>query len=110
MSTINDADLDEVLRRAYPQGYALLRLEHGAELLNHGARHLIGSPHLALEVLGPQGVGKLGRALLALSQRHTAQAERLLELAQADAEAPGAHASTNPKPHSRRPAPPKDPD
>jgi hypothetical protein len=82
MSTdINADDLDEVLRRAYPQGYALLRLENGIELLNHGARGLIGSPHLALEVLGAKGVGKLGRALLELGQRHVAQAERLLELA-----------------------------
>jgi hypothetical protein len=74
---IDNADLDEVLRRAFPQGYALLRREHGAELLNHGARSLIGSPHLARE---PQAVGKLGRALLALGQRHVAQAERLIEL------------------------------
>jgi hypothetical protein len=91
--TINDADLDEVLRRAYPQGYALLRCEHGAELLNHGARQLIGSPHLALEVLGPQGVGKLGRALLALGQRHVAQAECLIELAGEAPAAGGEHAS-----------------
>jgi len=80
---INDADLDEILRAAYPQGHAVLRCENGVELLNHGARHLIGSPSLALEVLGPQGVGRLGRALLTLGQKHVAQAERLLELEKA---------------------------
>jgi hypothetical protein len=81
MSDIDKVDLDEVLRTAYPQGYAVLRCENGGTLLHHGARQLIDSPRLALEVLGPQGVGKLGRALLTLGQKHVAQAERLLELA-----------------------------
>jgi hypothetical protein len=91
LSTIDDADLDEVLRIAYPQGHAVLRCENGVVLLNHGARQLIGSPHLALEVLGPQGAGKLGRALATLGQRYVAQAERLLELAE---ESGGDQAST----------------
>ena len=89
-----DDDLNEVVRLAFPQGTALLRLENGIELLNHGVRQLVANPEIALQVLGPRGVGKLGRALLAVGQRHIAVAERTLELEQAGAE------SAQPKPHS----------
>jgi hypothetical protein len=78
---IDDADLDQVLRTAFPQGHALLRNEHGVMLLHHGARHLLGSPQLALSVLGPKTTGKLGRAVLELGQRYVSTAERLLMLA-----------------------------
>jgi hypothetical protein len=78
---IDPADLDEVLRRAYPQGYALLRCENGITLLHHGARQLIGSPKLALEVLGSKATAKLGRAVVALGQQRVAEGEGLLDVA-----------------------------
>ncbi len=79
---MTDDDLNAVLYRAFPQGYALLRLEHGAAILRLGARELISNPQLARDALGPQGVGKLGRALRAVGQQHVAVAERMLELAE----------------------------
>jgi hypothetical protein len=103
VSTINDADLDEVLRLAYPQGVALLRLENGIELLNHGARQLVTNPRLAVVVLGPHAARKLAYALRAVGERHVAVAETMIEMA--------AGAESEPvMPHSRRPAPPKEPD
>ena len=35
---IDDDDLNAVLSRAFPQGYAVLRHEDGTELLRHSAR------------------------------------------------------------------------
>src|SRR5262249_7109903 len=80
MSTHYD-DLNEVLRRVFPQGYQVLRHEHGADLLQFGARQLIGDARLAVEVLGTKGARRLAHALLAVGERHQCVAERMLELA-----------------------------
>jgi hypothetical protein len=86
--TIEYGDLNAVLQRLCPQGYALLRHEHGTEMLRLGARELIGNPRLACEALGPRGAKALARALRAVGQQHVAVAERMDELATA-AEAGG---------------------
>lgn len=78
---MRDDDLNEVLQRLCPQGFALLRFEHGTEMLRMGARELIGNPTLAYAALGPRGTKALAKALLAVGQQHVAVAERLLELA-----------------------------
>jgi hypothetical protein len=75
-------DLNEVLRRMCPQGFALLRFEHGTEMLRMGARELMGNARLAVEALGPRGAKAFGRALLAVGQQHVAVAERMIELAE----------------------------
>jgi hypothetical protein len=74
-------DIAEALRLAFPQGTALLRLENGIEMLNHGARQFAANPRLAVEALGPRGATKFAKALLALGQQHVAVAERMLDLA-----------------------------
>jgi hypothetical protein len=79
--SIDDDTLAEVLRRMCPQGYALLDLEHGTPILRLGARELVSNPRLAYAALGPHGTKALGKALLAVGQRHVAVAERMLELA-----------------------------
>jgi hypothetical protein len=53
--TMHEDDLDAVLRRAFPNGHTYLRCEGGLELLNHGARQLLGTPSIARELLGAQG-------------------------------------------------------
>jgi hypothetical protein len=80
MENIDDATLNEVLRRMCPQGFALLALEHGAPMLRLGARELVGNPRLAVEALGPRGAKAFARALRAVGQQHVAVAERMLEL------------------------------
>jgi hypothetical protein len=97
MSTHYD-DLNEVLRRVFPQGYAVLRHEHGAELLQFGARQLVGDARLAVEVLGAKGARRLAHALHAVGERHQCVAERMLELA--EEKASGAE-SAQPKASSR---------
>ena len=82
MSTIDDEDLNAILSRAFPQGFALLRHEDGTELMRHGARSLIGSPQLAYEVLGAKATKALGHALRALGERYVACADHLLKLAE----------------------------
>jgi hypothetical protein len=79
---MHDDYLNAVLRRMCPQGFALLALEHGAPMLRLGARELVTNPRLAVEAIGPRGAKALGRALLAVGQRHVAVAERMLELAE----------------------------
>jgi hypothetical protein len=75
------ADLNVVLQRMCPQGFAILRHERGTEMLRLGARELIGNPQLAFEALGPSGTRAFGRALLALGQQHVAVAEHMIALA-----------------------------
>jgi hypothetical protein len=84
MSAMHDADLDLILRRAFPQGTAMLSCESGIALLNHGARTLIGTPSLALDVLGAKTAKILGQAVLALGERYVQEGRALLELAAAD--------------------------
>ena len=93
MSTIDDDDLNSVLSRAFPQGYAMLQHENGTQLLRHSARSLIGSPQLAYEILGAKTTKALGRALLALGERYVKCAERLLKLAEEKARAQRAPAT-----------------
>lgn len=88
MSTIDDADLDAILRELYPQGTALLKCENGIGLLHHAARNLLGTPTLAREVLGAKGTRKMADAVRARSERYAAIAERLYELAPPGADEP----------------------
>jgi hypothetical protein len=81
MSAIDDHDLDDILRALYPMGHALLRREDGLVLIHHAARHLLGTPTLAREVLGSEGTRKMAAAVRARSERYAAIAERLQELA-----------------------------
>jgi hypothetical protein len=78
---MNDHDLDAVLRRMCPQGYALARFEHGQPLMRIGVNELISNPQLAVEALGPQGAKALARALLAVGQQHVVVAECMSKLA-----------------------------
>jgi hypothetical protein len=75
-------DINDVLSRAFPMGARLLRHESGGAILHLGARDLVENARLAVEVLGPRGAKALGRALLAVGQRHQAVGERMLELAE----------------------------
>lgn len=77
---MHNDDLDAVLRRAFPQGTALLQCENGLELLHHGARALISTPSLAYEVLGAKTTAALSSAVRNLGQRYIAIADRLDEL------------------------------
>jgi hypothetical protein len=79
--TMHDEDLNAVLRRMCPQGFALLALEHGTPMLRLGAKELISNPLLAVEALGPRGAKALAHALLAVGQQHVAVAEGMLALA-----------------------------
>jgi hypothetical protein len=88
-------DINSILQRAFPQGTALLRHEHGSAILHLGARELVSNAQLAYEVLGPRGAKALGKALLAVGQQHVAVAERMLELA-------AGGESTPEKPHCGR--------
>jgi hypothetical protein len=88
MSTIDDDDLDAILRELYPQGYSLLRCEGGIVLLHHGARHILGTPTLVREVLGAKGTRKMADAVRARSERYASIAERLYELAPPGADEP----------------------
>lgn len=88
MSGIHDDDLDAILQRAFPQGHAMLRCEDGTELLRHGARTLIGTPSLALEVLGAKATKALGQAVLALGERYVQTGRALLALAAAEPSRP----------------------
>jgi hypothetical protein len=63
---MHNDDLNEVLRRMCPQGFAILRFEHGTEMLRMGARELINNPSLARNALGPKGTRALARAVGAL--------------------------------------------
>jgi hypothetical protein len=81
---MHDDDLDTILRQAFPQGHAILKLEDGTVLLNHGARTLIGTPSLALEVLGAKATTALGKGVLALGERYVLTGQALLALAAAD--------------------------
>jgi hypothetical protein len=87
---MNDRDLDAVLRRMCPQGYALARFEHGQPLMRIGANELISNPRLAVEALGPRGAKALARALLAVGQKHVAVAECMCKLADEKAANAGA--------------------
>jgi hypothetical protein len=78
---IHDDDLNAVLRRMCPQGFALLALEHGTPMLRLGARELLSNPLLAVEALGPRGAKALAHALLAVGEQHVAVAEGMLKLA-----------------------------
>jgi hypothetical protein len=80
--TLPEHDIDTVLRWAYPQGTALLAREGGLPILRAGARAMLSSPGYALEVLSPEAVRKLGRALLALGQQHVCVAERMIQMAE----------------------------
>jgi hypothetical protein len=91
---MHDDDLNEILRRMCPQGFALLRFEHGTEMLRMGARELLANPRLAYEALGGRGTRALGRAQIAHGQQHVANGERLLELA-AEGEAAAARATAS---------------
>jgi hypothetical protein len=85
---MHDDDLDRILRLAFPQGTSMLRHENGIELLNHGARSLIGSPSLAYEMLGAKTTRVLSSAVRTLGERYTAIADRLDELVAADPSRP----------------------
>jgi hypothetical protein len=85
---MHDHDLDTVLKLAFPQGTALLKCENGIELLNHGARSLLGSPSLAHEVLGAKTTAALSRAVRSLGERYIAIADRLDELVASATSAP----------------------
>jgi hypothetical protein len=89
---MHNDDLNEILRRMCPQGFAILRFEHGTEMLRMGARELINNPSMALEALGPKGTRAFARAVGALGERYTAIRERLDELA-AEGEAAAAGSS-----------------
>jgi hypothetical protein len=86
MSEIDDADLNTVLARAYPQGYAVLRFEGGTGIMRIGAREVIRNPVLARGTVAPRGLRAIARALRAVGQQEIACADRLDELA-AEAEA-----------------------
>jgi len=88
VSTINDDDLTAVLKRAYPQGAALLHHEGGTGILRLGAREVLDNPLVARDTLRPRELRALGRALLAVGQQHVAVAERMLQLAEDKAREP----------------------
>jgi hypothetical protein len=83
MSNMHDDDLDQILRLAFPQAHAILRCEDGTELLRHGARSLMGTPSLALEVLGAKATSALGQAALTLGERYVQTGRAMLALAAA---------------------------
>jgi hypothetical protein len=86
--SMSDDDLHAILKRAFPQGTALLHHESGLELLHHGARTLIGTPCLAYEVLGAKTTAALSSAVRSLGERYIATAKELDALVAGDPSRP----------------------
>jgi hypothetical protein len=54
MSEIDDADLNTVLARAYPQEFAILRHEGGTGIMRIGAKEVLRNPVLARGTVAPR--------------------------------------------------------
>jgi hypothetical protein len=78
---IDDDDLNAILKRLYPQGYAICGSEGGTGILRIGAREVLNNPLVARDTLSARELRALGRAAVARGEVYVSQGTRCQQLA-----------------------------